>query len=295
MKFETSIRASVSVSGMGVHTGREIRVHIHPQAAGSGIVFSRTDAGATIPAQAEYAGRLDYATALGEPGRDISTVEHFLAACYGEGIGNLLVEVDGPEMPILDGSSLPWLEVLDKAGRMECSLPVAPLRVSSAATVTGFPGKHLEIRPAADLRVTYSIDFPHPAIGKQAMTVVITPENFRKHLAPARTFGFLAEYEFLKSKGLARGASAENCIVIGEAGVENGELRFADEFVRHKILDLVGDLALAGRPVLGHIVAHRAGHRMHAQLTRMIREACLVPDLLSMPRSSGRGESVSFR
>lgn len=278
-----------------MHTGRQIRVHVHPAAAGNGIVFRRTDVDATIPALAENAGRLEYATALGEPGQDVSTVEHFLAACYGEEIDNLLVEVDGPEMPILDGSSLPWLELLDKAGRVDLSFPISPLKVTAPLVVTGFHGKHLEIRPSSDLRVTYSIDFPHPAIGKQAITVVVTPENFRRHLAPARTFGFLAEYEFLKSKGLARGASAENCIVIGDEGVENGDLRFADEFVRHKALDLVGDLALAGRPVVGHIMAHRAGHRMHAQLTRMIREENAITPLLSASAALGRSESLSLR
>lgn len=272
MRFETTTSVSVSLSGVGLHTGRNIHVNLHPAPERTGIVFHRTDVGAAIPALVESAGRLEYATALGEPGRDVSTVEHFLAACYGEGIDNLVVEVDGPEMPVLDGSSLPWLELLDKAGRVELSLPIVPLKVQSPLVVNGFPGKYLEIKPSDDFRVTYVIDFPHPAIGKQAITVVVTPESFRKHLAAARTFGFLSEYEYLKSKGLARGASAENCIVIGEAGVENGELRYADEFVRHKALDLIGDLALVGRPILGHVIAHRAGHRMHAELSRQLRE-----------------------
>jgi UDP-3-O-[3-hydroxymyristoyl] N-acetylglucosamine deacetylase len=157
-----------------------------------------------------------------------------------------------------------------------------PFATSRVLAVPATGGKKLEIRPARDLRVTYSIDFPNPAIGRQSITVVLSPASYAAHLAPARTFGFLAEYETLKAHGLARGAREDNCIVVGDDRVENGDLRFADEFVRHKALDLLGDLALVGRPVLGHVVAHKAGHAMHGTLARLLREEL---------RASGAGEA----
>ena len=148
-----------------------------------------------------------------------------------------------------------------------------PFVVPKTLSVHGSDGKWIEIRPAKELRISYSIDFPHPAVGRQSISLVLTPETYAAHLAPARTFGFLAEYEYMKSKGLARGASEDNCIVVGESAVLNGGLRFPDEFVRHKVLDLVGDLALVGRPVVGHVVAHRAGHALHTALAKEIRQA----------------------
>ncbi len=283
MRLETTLSHPVSITGVGLHTGKPLYVRLLPAPEGHGIVFFRTDVSARIPAIAESAGRLDYATALGEPGREVSTVEHFLAACLSQNVDNILVEVSGPELPILDGSALPWIQILDRAGRQTLTQLVEPISVEETLSINGFVGKHIEIRPSSDFRITYSIDFPHPAIRKQAMTIVISPENFRRHISAARTFGFFAEYEYLKSRGLARGASLENCIVIGKDTVENGPLRFPDEFVRHKILDLVGDLALLGRPLLGHVVAHRAGHQLHAALALRIRQYAdgqlLVPSL----------------
>lgn len=231
-----------------------------------------------IPAAAESAGQFDHATSLGSKGRDISTVEHLLAAAYGIALDNILIEVDGPEVPILDGSSAPWLEVFRSAGIVRQSQPVRPLVPSRTLVVTGSHGARIEIRPARELRITYTIDFPSPVIGRQSITVVLVPESFARHLAPARTFGFLAEYETLKAHGLARGASLENCIVIGDDRVENGPLRFPDEFVRHKALDLVGDLALIGRPVLGHVIATRGSHALHGSLARLLRQEALAAD-----------------
>ncbi|HEX5856153.1 MAG TPA: UDP-3-O-acyl-N-acetylglucosamine deacetylase, partial [Thermoanaerobaculia bacterium] len=253
-------------------TGRHVRVALHPFGEGKGIVFYRSDVDAFIPAVAEEAGRSDHATSLGERGRDVATVEHLLSAAVGAGLDNVLVELDGPEVPILDDSALPWLDAFDTAGLAAQAAPAVPFAPSRVLAVHGPDGKKLEIRPAHDLRVTYTIDFPNPVVGRQSITVVLTPESYAAHLAPARTFGFLSEYETLKAHGLARGAREDNCIVVGEDRVENGELRFADEFVRHKALDLLGDLALVGRPVLGHVVAHKAGHAMHAALARLLRE-----------------------
>ena len=272
MRAQSTLVRRVRLSGIGLHTGRHVRVVLHPARADHGVVFYRSDVDAFIPAVAEAAGRFDHATSLGERGRDVATVEHLLSAAVGAGLDNLLVELDGPEVPILDGSALPWLDAFETAGLVALNARAVPFVPSRVLTVSESGGKKLEIRPARDLRVTYTIDFPNPAVGRQSITVVLTPESYAAHIAPARTFGFLAEYEMLKAHGLARGAREDNCIVVGDDRVENGDLRFADEFVRHKALDLLGDLALVGRPVLGHVVAHKAGHAMHATLARLLRE-----------------------
>lgn len=272
MLVQTTLARPVRVSGIGLHTGRHTHVVLHPARADHGIVFWRTDVDVFVPALAEAAGRFDHATSLGPRGRDVSTVEHLLSAAVGVGLDNLLVEIDGPEVPILDGSALPWLEAFAKAGTVPLAALRAPFTPSGVLAVPSTAGRRLEIRPARDLRVTYSIDFPNPAVGRQALTVVLSPSTYATHVAPARTFGFLSEYEQLKQHGLARGASPENCIVVGNDRVENGALRFPDEFVRHKVLDLLGDLALVGRPVTGHVVAHKAGHAMHAALAELLRE-----------------------
>lgn len=273
MRLQTTLSRTVKVSGVGLHSGHLVQATLRPAPAGRGIVFVRTDVGAVLPALAEEAGRLDYATSLGERGREVGTVEHLLSAAGGLGLDNLTVEIDGPELPILDGSSAPWVAEILSAGITTLASAARPFAVPKTLSVHGSDGKWIEIRPAKELRVSYSIDFPHPAVGRQSISLVLTPETYAEHLAPARTFGFLAEYEYMKSKGLARGASEDNCIVVGESSVLNGGLRFPDEFVRHKVLDLVGDLALVGRPVVGHVVAHRAGHALHTALAKEIRQA----------------------
>lgn len=273
MRLQTTLGRTITVSGIGLHSGRAVRATLRPAPAGRGIAFVRTDVGVVIPAVAEEAGRLDFATSIGEPGREVGTIEHLLSAAVGLGLDNLTVEIDGPEVPILDGSSAPWVAEIRKAGLVSLGSASRPFAVTSPLSVHGPEGKWIEIRPAKELRVSYSIDFPNPAIGRQTLSLVLTPDVYADHLAPARTFGFLAEYDYLRSKGLARGASEENCIVVGDTDVLNGSLRFVDEFVRHKALDLIGDLALVGRPVVGHIVAHRAGHALHTALAKKIRHA----------------------
>jgi len=273
MRLQTTLGRTVSVSGVGLHSGRNVRATLRPAPAGRGIAFVRTDVGVVIPAVAEEAGRLDFATSLGEPGREVGTIEHLLSAAVGLGLDNMTVEIDGPEIPILDGSSAPWVAEIRQAGLVSLGSAVRPFTVTKTLSVHSEDGKWIEVRPAKELRVSYSIDFPNPAVGRQSISLVLTPDIYAEHLAPARTFGFLAEYDYLRSKGLARGASEDNCIVVGDSDVVNGSLRFADEFVRHKALDLIGDLALVGRPVVGHVVAHRAGHALHTALSKKIRQA----------------------
>ena len=199
MRAQSTLVRRVRLSGIGLHTGRHVRVVLHPARADHGVVFYRSDVDAFIPAVAEAAGCSDHATSLGGRGRDVATVEHLLSAAVGAGLDNLLVELDGPEVPILDGSALPWLDGFETAGLVALNARAVPFVPSRVLTVSESSGKKLEIRPARDLR-------------------------------------------------------------------------FADEFVRHKALDLLGDLALVGRPVLGHVVAHKAGHAMHATLARLLRE-----------------------
>ncbi|HEX7527821.1 MAG TPA: UDP-3-O-acyl-N-acetylglucosamine deacetylase [Thermoanaerobaculia bacterium] len=296
MRAQNTLARRVRLAGIGLHSGRHVNVILHPAASNQGIVFYRTDVDSLVPAVAEEAGRFDHATTIGERGRDVATVEHLLSAAVGAGLDNFLVQLDGPEVPILDGSALPWLDAFATAGlapQDALAIPFAPSRV---VAVPDSGGRKLEIRPARDLRVTYTIDFPNPAVGRQSITVVLTPASYAAYLAPARTFGFLSEYEALKAHGLARGAREDNCIVVGENRVENGDLRFADEFVRHKALDLLGDLALVGRPVVGHIVALKAGHAMHATLARLLREECraeiAASGLFAPARSALRGARI---
>lgn len=293
MRSQTTLARPVRVHGIGLHTGREAQVVLRPAQSGEGIVFFRTDVGREIRAISEEAGRLDYSTSLGPRGEEVGTVEHLLSAAYGSGLDNLYVEVDGSELPILDGSALPWIRAFRVGRIVRQAAAVEPIVPSQLLAVPSTPGKRLEIRPARELRISYSIDFDNPAIGEQSITLVVTPDSYARHLAPARTFGFLAEYEYLKSKGLARGARSDNCIVVGSRQVENGELRFADEFVRHKALDLLGDLALVGRPLLGHVVAHRAGHAMHTALAQMLRADAASHGSLAA-RDSDDGLSESF-
>jgi UDP-3-O-[3-hydroxymyristoyl] N-acetylglucosamine deacetylase len=288
MKFLSTLGRPVRVSGVGLHSGRRAEVVLTPAEPNHGIVFYRSDKDVFIPALAENAGHFDHATTLGERGGEVGTVEHLLSAATGAGVSNLLVEVDGPELPILDGSSTPWLAAFRQAGLVRQG-PAAAFTPARPIVVTGAGGKRIELKPARELRVSYSIDFPNPVIGRQTLSLVISPENYARHVAPARTFGFLAEYETLKAHGLARGATAENCIVVGDDRVENGDLRFPDEFVRHKILDLLGDLALVGVPITGHIVATRGGHALHAALARRLRE-----ELAASGASMGSMESEAL-
>lgn len=286
MRPQATLARATRVSGVGLHSGRHVDLILHPAQSGHGLVFYRSDVDAYIPALAEEAGRFEHATALGGRGRDIGTVEHLLAAAVGAGVDNLLIEVNGPEVPILDGSAAPWLATFHQAGIVRQEIPIRPFAPRHTIVVPGTPGKRLEIRPARDLRITYTIDFAHAVIGQQSITIVVSPETFTRHISPARTFGFLAEYETLKSHGLARGADPSNCIVIGHDRIENGTLRFPDEFVRHKVLDLLGDLALVGRPVHGHVIAHRAGHAMHAALAGLLRQELLSGSGIESERST---------
>jgi UDP-3-O-[3-hydroxymyristoyl] N-acetylglucosamine deacetylase len=209
-----------------------------------------------------------YATTIGAGGVQIQTVEHLLAAVTGLGIDNLLIELDGPELPAMDGSSAPFVSLLYAAGR-EAQVAVRPPALKVAEPIrVGDDHRWLQILPASDCRISYTLDHEHPAVGVQVASFVPSERVFVEELAPARTYGFLKDLELLRQQGLALGGSLANAVVVGQERILNGALRFQDEFVRHKILDVIGDLTLVGRPVLGHVVARNAGHALNHLLVR---------------------------
>ena len=271
MYLQRSIGKEMEVSGRGLHSGVPARLRLRPAAAGTGIVFVRTDLGGfEIPATIASAGRANYATVLQRDTHTVSTVEHLLAALYALGVDNARVELDAPETPILDGSAAPFVEMIRRAGLVTQKVPREYLVVARSVQVSDGE-KRIAVYPCPEYRVTYAIDFEHPGLGFQELTA--SPwgvEAFTRMLAPARTFVLEREVEGLRRAGLARGDSLENAVVIGDEGVLNGELRFQDEFVRHKMLDLTGDLALLGHPLRGHVVAFRAGHDLHMLLAQRL-------------------------
>jgi UDP-3-O-[3-hydroxymyristoyl] N-acetylglucosamine deacetylase len=265
-----TINANVSISGIGLHSGIYTRIDLQPANAGNGIIFVRDDLdGLRIPALQASTTSLDHATSVGKDDVSVGTVEHLLSAVMAAGITDLDVHINGPEVPIIDGSALPFLHLIDAAGVKALSADVAVLRVREPIEVVDGE-KSIRMVPSNRLVLKYKIDFPHPTIGKQAFQFDAEHDNFARKIAPARTFGFMRDVEMLRAAGLARGGSVENCIVLDERGVVNGPLRFRDEFVRHKILDLFGDLALIGRPMVGEITAYRAGHALHSRFVAKV-------------------------
>ena len=282
--FQQTLRRQVSCAGIGLHSGTRVSLTLKPAAAGTGIVFRRADLGVDIPARVEQVAAINYATVLGADGATVETVEHLLAALVSAGVDNVIVELTQPEVPIMDGSSAPFLVLLQEAGLKKLSTPRSYLKVLRPISVAS-GDKHIAIYPSDHFKVSYTISFDHPSLRHQSRTMRITEQSFNDEIAPARTFGFLKEVEWMRQQGLALGGSLDNAIVIGDTGPLN-PLRFDDEFVRHKILDAVGDLALLGKPVLGHVVAHRAGHGLHTLLAKQLLaepDAYAVVDEITAP------------
>jgi len=258
---------------VGLHSGAPVHLRILPAPAGSGIIFRRVDLdGFEVEACGRNVARVSYATSLMKKGVLISTTEHLLAALYSCGVDNCFVDLDAIEVPILDGSAQPFIEMLGRAGIRTLRRPRRYLRVVKPLEFTD-AGRRIGIYPADEFRVQCFIDFPHPAIGRQHVDLRVNRETFSHLLAPARTFGFERDFAGMRKMGLIRGGSLENALVLSDDAVMNGPLRFADEFGRHKTLDLIGDLALVGRPLRALVVAHRAGHALHTQLvTRLLAD-----------------------
>jgi UDP-3-O-[3-hydroxymyristoyl] N-acetylglucosamine deacetylase len=269
-----TIAAPVSASGIGLHTGVEVNLRLCPAHANTGILFRRTDLeGFIIEALSRNVARVSYATSLMKKGVLISTTEHLLSALAGLEVDNVLVEIDNLELPILDGSAQPFVELITKAGIRRQRARRSFIKILKPVEVVDGM-RRIVVYPADVFRVTYHIAFPHPLIGAQSIEFAPGSSNYPTEIAPARTFGFLEELEMLRKNGLIRGGSLENAVVLDRKVVINPEgLRFPDEFCRHKLLDLIGDFSLLGHPLIGHVVAERAGHAMHAQLvSRLLRD-----------------------
>ncbi len=260
-----------------------------PAPAGSGIVFRRTDLdNFEIAAIGRNVAKVSYATSLMRQGVLISTTEHLLSALIGMGVDNVIVEIDNLELPILDGSALPYVEAFLGGGihtqrrRREYVRVLQPVEVRDG-------DKFIGVYPGSGYRIQYTIDFPAP-IGRQSTCVDLATETYGTSIAPARTFGYKADEQRLRDMGLIRGAGSENAIILGKTGPENGPLRFDDEYVRHKVLDLIGDLALAGRRIEGHVVAERAGHAMHTALVSRLLKDRSAWELARVPIETHDGE-----
>jgi UDP-3-O-[3-hydroxymyristoyl] N-acetylglucosamine deacetylase len=278
---QTTLRTLVSIEGIALHTGHHVRATFRPAPEDHGIIFRREDhPGVTLPALPESALGFDHATTLGVGSVQVGTVEHALSAARGLGIDNLDIEVRGDELPILDGSAMPFVRLFQAAGVERQQRARRPIQIARRREIRR-GDKSISVQPGRGLTITYEIDFPHRAIGHQSLTIEIAPEAYASRIAPARTFGFLHEIDYLRQRGLARGGSLQNAIVLDEKNILSGPLRFPDEFVRHKILDLVGDLALLGRPVEGKIHARKAGHALHAELVRELAQEDAAPRRLS--------------
>lgn len=271
MISETTLASPIQFKGVGLHTGEYAHLRIIPAPAQTGIVFQRTDLdNFPIEAISKNVAKVSYATTLMKKGVMISTVEHLMSALAGLEIDNAIIEIDNLEVPIMDGSAYPFVEKILEAGIKPLNVPRRYLQIRKAVHIK-HQEKKISIYPSQVFQIEYSIDFHHPLVGRQHFEYHPPQIAYAEEVAPCRTFGFFHEVEELRKNGLIRGGSLENALVLTETGLMNGPLRFPSEFVRHKILDCLGDIALIGYPILGKIIANRAGHAMHTELATKIR------------------------
>src|SRR3954454_585580 len=283
MSAQHTLRRPVSCTGIGLHSGNKVTLSLKPSPADSGIRFQRSDLGGLeIPAIVTHLGGIQYQTGLTREAVSVETVEHLLAALTALSIDNAIIELNSPEVPIMDGSAAPFVYLLQEAGVKRLQAPRRYLKVLRPISLT-HGDKRIALYPSDHFKVTYSISFDHPLLRHQSRTMRITEETFVEEIAPARTFGFLKEVEMLRQRGLALGGSLDNAIVLGDTDILNKALRFEDEFVRHKILDVIGDLSLVGHPVVGHLVAHRGGHALHTAFAARILEETDAWRLVDVP------------
>lgn len=272
MTVQRTLRRQVACAGIGLHSGNKVNLTLKPAAPDTGIRFRRMDLGGIeIPASVDRLSGTYYATGLRHEGATVDTIEHLLAALVSQGVDNVVVELDRSEVPIMDGSSAPFVYLIQEAGVKVQAEARRYMKMLRPVTVSRGDAM-MSVYPSDTFKVSYTISFDHPLLRHQSHTVSVTAETFAEMIAPARTFGFLREVEMLRQQGLTMGGSLENAIVLSETGVLNNTLRFDDEFVRHKILDAIGDLALLGYPILGHVVANRAGHAMHTAFAKRVLE-----------------------
>lgn len=270
MPTEATIARPVTARGVGLHSGATASLRLLRAPAGSGIQFHRVDLdGFVVEARSANIAKVSYATSLMKKGVFISTTEHLLSALMGCGVDNVIAELDNLEVPILDGSAQPFVDLIESARvrhlvrKRRAIRMIEPLELREGS-------KFIGLYPSSGYVLHYTIDFPHPLIGKQKFSLQLTPESYKRELAPARTFGFMADFAAMRGQGLIRGGSMENAVVLDDKRVLNGDLRYRDEFVRHKMLDLIGDLALLGARLEGEVVADRAGHALHTALVQKL-------------------------
>lgn len=289
MRFETTVNRPVEAQGVGLHHGVPVKIRILPAPPMTGIVFVRTDLDKfPIPASWRYVARVSYATSLMRQGVLISTTEHLLSVFYSMGIDNAYVEIDNLEVPILDGSGDPFVKLIQEAGIRTFRRRKRYLRIRRELTVEA-KGKRITILPSDSFYLNCQIYFDHPLVGHQQLEMEVTPEGYATEIAPARTFGFAWELDAMRDMGLIRGASIDNAVCFERETVANpGGLRFPDECCRHKALDLIGDLALIGKPLLGHVIAERAGHAMHTALVSKIMSDPSLYELVTYDQVSLR-------
>ncbi len=285
---QTTLKSEVKASGTGLHSGDIIEMTLRPALPNTGIVFLRTDLdGASVKADLKSVDfkALQLATTLRQGEAMVQTTEHLMSALYAMGVDNVVVELSGAEVPIMDGSAEPFIEMIEEAGIRQLRTPRKILKVTKPFAFN-HGDKSIEVRPCDDFRISYEIEFDHPAIRNQSKTVVVQSEQFGALIAPARTFGFLKDVNYLQSIGLIKGGSMDNAVVLDHERVLNGKLRLEDEFVSHKILDMVGDFAIAGMRLQGHFIARRAGHEVHALFLRALLASSCVEVVTAQPESA---------
>jgi UDP-3-O-[3-hydroxymyristoyl] N-acetylglucosamine deacetylase len=271
--FERTIRTPIECRGVGLHSGAPVTLRLLPAPPGTGIVFRRVDLeGFEVEAISKNVAKVSYATSLMKKGVLISTTEHLLSAFIGMGVDNAIVELDNLELPILDGSALPFVEMITRVGLRQQRRKRTYIKILRPYELRECD-KFIAVYPAERYAVSYAINFPHPLIGRERFEVELSNGSYIEQIAPARTFGFLEQQNAMLNQGLIRGATRDSCVVLTTDDIDNPPLRFADEFVRHKVLDLIGDLALFGKRILGYVKADRAGHAMHtAIVSRILRD-----------------------
>jgi len=289
LRFETSVQRPVEASGVGLHSGVPVNIRILPAPPSTGIVFIRTDLeGFRIPASWRYVQKVSYATSLMRQGVLISTTEHLLSVFYSMSVDNAFVEIDNLEVPILDGSGQPFVDLIRAAGIKQYRKRRRYLRIRRPVSVEG-GGRRITILPSDRFLLTCDVFYDHPLVGRQVLEIEVTPERYAEELAPARTFGFEYELDQMRNMGLIRGASLDNAVCFDRKAILNpGGMRFENECCRHKALDLIGDLALIGKPLLGHVIAEKAGHAMHFALVNRIMSDPTLYEILSFDQLATR-------
>jgi len=298
MRLQRTLKQETSFEGIGLHTGRYSKVRLKPAPRDTGIIFVRTDKDAAFKASMGSVSDTAFSTTLGYDGVKIRTVEHMLAALSGLGIDNLIVEVNGPEIPILDGSSMELISLILNSGIAKQGKKRSFLRITRPVFFADGQAEIAAI-PCDGRYITYRIHFNHHFLGEQKLSLEITEESFVKEIAPARTFGFLKDVEYLKANGFAKGGSLDNAIILGSEGILNPSgLRFKDEFVRHKMLDLIGDLSLIGFPIYGHIIADKSGHTANLRFLKKLiscQNCWEIVSELSAPSPAYAEKSLIFK